>query len=244
MMLGRQLQLPPALEHAGGLPDPLPIAAAPIALNKTIAALSRYSLLARKEKLLAVHRLVQTVARDRMAGEEASAWAEAAVELVYQVRPDGQRLHEWAAGGQLLPHPESAANLAAEQGIESARLAELDNFIGFYLDFRGDYAAARPYLERALAIFTTRLGPDHPQMQTVRRNLAPLPDKRFPKTAVALIIASRNRLFGALSMRIYLDVCCLNRPFDDQSQNRIRLAGRVEIPVRNPLDWLREQKGL
>ena len=28
-------------------------------------------------------------------------------------------------------------------------------------------------------------------------------------------------------MRIYLDVCCLNRPFDDQSQERIRLASEA-----------------
>ena len=28
-------------------------------------------------------------------------------------------------------------------------------------------------------------------------------------------------------MRIYLDVCCLNRPFDDQSQNRVRLESEA-----------------
>jgi len=28
-------------------------------------------------------------------------------------------------------------------------------------------------------------------------------------------------------MRIYLDVCCLNRPFDDQSQDRIRLESEA-----------------
>ena len=28
-------------------------------------------------------------------------------------------------------------------------------------------------------------------------------------------------------MRIYLDVCCLNRPFDDQSQERVRLEGEA-----------------
>ena len=28
-------------------------------------------------------------------------------------------------------------------------------------------------------------------------------------------------------MRIYLDVCCLNRPFDDQSQERVRLEAEA-----------------
>lgn len=32
-------------------------------------------------------------------------------------------------------------------------------------------------------------------------------------------------------MRIYLDVCCLNRPFDDQSQVRIRLEAEAVILI-------------
>jgi len=32
-------------------------------------------------------------------------------------------------------------------------------------------------------------------------------------------------------MKIYLDVCCLNRPFDDQSQNRVRLEAEAVLSV-------------
>ncbi len=32
-------------------------------------------------------------------------------------------------------------------------------------------------------------------------------------------------------MRVYLDVCCLNRPFDDQSQVRIRLESEAVVMV-------------
>jgi hypothetical protein len=43
---------------------------------------------------------------------------------------------------------------------------------------------------------------------------------------------------------IYLDVCCLNRPFDDQTQQRIRLEARhqdlLQVRVDNPLQWLME----
>ena len=35
--------------------------------------------------------------------------------------------------------------------------------------------------------------------------------------------------------RIYLDVCCLNRPFDDQSQDRVRLDAEAETEV--PFVW-------
>ena len=34
-------------------------------------------------------------------------------------------------------------------------------------------------------------------------------------------------------MRIYLDVCCLNRPFDDQSQERIRLETEAVLSILN-----------
>ncbi|MBI4579940.1 MAG: PIN domain-containing protein [Planctomycetes bacterium] len=30
-----------------------------------------------------------------------------------------------------------------------------------------------------------------------------------------------------MTMRLYLDVCCLNRPFDDQSQERIRIESEA-----------------
>jgi hypothetical protein len=42
---------------------------------------------------------------------------------------------------------------------------------------------------------------------------------------------------------IYLNVCCLNRPFDDQTQERIRLEAEavlrilanIQVRVENPL---------
>lgn len=32
-------------------------------------------------------------------------------------------------------------------------------------------------------------------------------------------------------MRIYLDVCCLNRPFDDQTQDRIHLEAEAVLTI-------------
>jgi predicted nucleic acid-binding protein len=34
-------------------------------------------------------------------------------------------------------------------------------------------------------------------------------------------------------MRIYLDVCCLNRPFDDQTQSRIHLEAEAILSILN-----------
>lgn len=37
-------------------------------------------------------------------------------------------------------------------------------------------------------------------------------------------------------MRIYLDACCLNRPFDDQSQERIRLESEAILLIMTRLE--------
>lgn len=47
-------------------------------------------------------------------------------------------------------------------------------------------------------------------------------------------------------MRIYLDVCCLNRPFDDQSQERIRLEAEAvklvfDLIAKGDHQWISSQ---
>ena len=37
-------------------------------------------------------------------------------------------------------------------------------------------------------------------------------------------------------MKIYLDVCCLNRPFDDQSQDRIHLEAEAILTILKHVD--------
>lgn len=40
-------------------------------------------------------------------------------------------------------------------------------------------------------------------------------------------------------MKIYLDVCCINRPFDDQNQDRIRMESEAVLAIlkRCLIDW-------
>jgi hypothetical protein len=41
-------------------------------------------------------------------------------------------------------------------------------------------------------------------------------------------------------MKIYLDVCCLNRPFDDQTQDRVHLEAEAILSIFRRLeknDW-------
>ena len=36
-------------------------------------------------------------------------------------------------------------------------------------------------------------------------------------------------------MKVYLDNCCLNRPFDDQTQLRIRLESEAKLKVQEEI---------
>jgi len=36
-------------------------------------------------------------------------------------------------------------------------------------------------------------------------------------------------------MKIYLDNCCFNRPFDDQSQIRIRLESEAKLKIQDDI---------
>ena len=48
------------------------------------------------------------------------------------------------------------------------------NNLGGLLHAQGEYEAARPCYERALAIFEEKLGPEHPHTKIVRDNLESL----------------------------------------------------------------------
>lgn len=45
-------------------------------------------------------------------------------------------------------------------------------------------------------------------------------------------LGSRNR-FAILRMRVYLDNCCYNRPFDDQGQMRVRLETEAKLRIQS-----------
>jgi tetratricopeptide (TPR) repeat protein len=163
------------IDHADTLPDDLAAALRdPLARNAALNALERYSLLARADGTLNLHRLVQTVARDQMGEEKARVWAESAVKLVFSALPDWKRLHEWKAGAQFLPHMMTATNMAVSQELETTGVANLCNWTGYYLQYVGNYTGARPFYERALAIHEKTLGPDHPDTATSLNNLAVL----------------------------------------------------------------------
>lgn len=71
-----------------------------------------------------------------------------------------------ANAGTHLRHTTDCARSRAD-----ARAARLCNEMGALLDSMGEYAAARPYYERALAIRAQVLGPGHPDTRSARASL-------------------------------------------------------------------------
>ncbi|NIW93870.1 MAG: tetratricopeptide repeat protein [Phycisphaerae bacterium] len=119
--------------------------------------------------------MVQTVARDRMGAERAKKWVETAVDFLADTYNfDQHDMNTWAACSQLMPHLSVATELADELAHLTNQVAYLNNEAGFYLQYYGDLAGARPYYERALAIDEKVLQPDHPDTAIDLNNLGML----------------------------------------------------------------------
>ncbi len=151
-----------------------------LAVDDAFEALGRYSLVELLPETLSVHRLVQTVVQDMMLqkAEKQDYWIETAVATIDGLWPPGTfDVRSWPECDQLMPHSRACVGHAEKHGIESIALAQFLNRMGFYLDGRAAYSEAEPLYRRALAIFETQLGPDHPNTQTTRRNLELLLEK-------------------------------------------------------------------
>ncbi len=160
-------------DGAKHLPEPLAAAVADkLALNKAIAALRRYSLIEKKDDNLSVHRLVQTVTRDRLAQDEQMKWAEAAVRVVNDAFPgESDDVRTWPVCRKLLPHALAAAEQGEALNVAAEATGRLINQTGMYFLGRAQYDEAKQSFERALRIDEAAFGSDHPEVAIDINNL-------------------------------------------------------------------------
>ncbi|MCA9947326.1 MAG: tetratricopeptide repeat protein, partial [Anaerolineales bacterium] len=158
------------------LPEELvALAKSKLKLDKAIAALRRYSLLTRDGDTIALHRLVQTVARDQMPPEMRQRWAEVAVDLLLQAWPyDYHDLTTWERGGDFLPHLLAAAAEAENVDLLPEQTGLLLNQVGFFLHHRADYSLALNLYQRALEIDEKAYGSEHAAVAVRLSNLGQL----------------------------------------------------------------------
>ncbi len=161
------LQPRPGLEGKLGpdvAPILMPLLDNRLAAGDAVAALRRYSLVTPAgDGLVSVHRLVQAVTIDKMPGDLAGQWRQAAAALIEAAIPaDTDPPQTWPVCAALLPHARVAL---ADHSDGVARIA---NYVGE----SGSYAAARD-LERRIADAVERiLGAEHPDTLTARARLA------------------------------------------------------------------------
>jgi Tfp pilus assembly protein PilF len=147
----------------------------PLACDEVLAALRRFSLVEVSSDALAVHRLVQAIARDRLAEDARRTWVEAAVRLVDDAFPSGEDdpsdVRTWPVCARLLPHALAAARHAEALQVAAEATGRLLNQAGVYLWGRAEFADAKAAYERTLAIGKAAYGPDHPTVATRVNNL-------------------------------------------------------------------------
>jgi tetratricopeptide (TPR) repeat protein len=170
--------IPPRLlrDHREVLPERLVAAVADdLSWDALIAALRRYALMETAEPTLAVHRLVQTVMRDRLTEDMRRHWAAAAIACLARAVPRGEMppwdVRTWPTYAQLLPHGLAATAHAEALEVAREHTSFVLNELGLYLQARAQWTDARAAFERALTIGEAAYGPNHPTVATAVNNL-------------------------------------------------------------------------
>jgi tetratricopeptide (TPR) repeat protein len=144
------------------------------ACDSLLKPLLRYSLIEKNcnEHTFSVHRMVQSVQRDRLNAER-EGWFERTVRAVCAVFPTPE-FENWEWCAALLPHALTCLTYARKQPLETEATAALLVGAGYYLVECGLYKEAEPLFREALAIWRKALPEGHPDIATSLNNLAEL----------------------------------------------------------------------
>jgi tetratricopeptide (TPR) repeat protein len=137
----------------------------PLAYNRMLAAVGRYSLAALTPTTISLHRLVAAVIRARLGRETERRWADLAVRLLREIFPNQTwDPSTWKACERLLPHAITVADHAQQLRVAGQAAGWLLERATNYLCYRGQYRQARPIAEQALAITEAMVGPADPEV--------------------------------------------------------------------------------
>jgi tetratricopeptide (TPR) repeat protein len=137
----------------------------PLAYNRTLAVIGRYSLATGSSTAVAVHRLVQAVIQARLGEDGERRWAEIGVRLLRESFPnESWEVATWPTCERLLPHVLAVTEHAERLGLAGEQAGWLLDRASNYLHERGQYRQARPIAERALRVTEAALGPVDPEV--------------------------------------------------------------------------------
>jgi hypothetical protein len=146
----------------GAIPDEVDRAAALLALSEV--SLLRNDPFEDGTPAVAVHRLVQAVARARAGARDCAASAAERIGLRLKAiypRNGNDNPASWPLCAQLTTHLLTWCKLVAVSGAGTEEQAALLTSAGGYFYGRAAYDRARPLFERALAISEEALGPEN-----------------------------------------------------------------------------------
>jgi tetratricopeptide (TPR) repeat protein len=143
--------------------------------NEAMGAAGKFSLVKRQaeQKLLSVHRVVQTVVKEGMSEEERKKKAEQVVRAVNAVFPSVE-LAVWNQCERLVGSAQACSALMDEFGLRTLAASGLQGRAGSYLFHRARYVEAESLMRQALAIEEKVRGPEHTAVATSLNNLAEL----------------------------------------------------------------------
>jgi tetratricopeptide (TPR) repeat protein len=141
--------------------------------DAAVIPLRRYSLVQVSAGMLAVHRLVQTIVRDRMDDAARRTFAEAALNCVNDAFPayENTITEVWDIYARLFAHARAVTDETERLSIASEATARLLNQVGLYQQQRAEFAEAKALFERALKIYEDALGSNHEHVATTINNL-------------------------------------------------------------------------
>jgi tetratricopeptide (TPR) repeat protein len=159
-------------------PDDIPrellqgTAESPLAFNRRVEALLRYSLIRSGDGVIGVHRLVQEVTRKGLEAAEQRKWAEAAVTLVGDAFPfDLRDYRTWSACARVLAHAHQVTEHGERLSVSLAAVSRLLSVAGLYEQERAQLRSAWQLMRRALEIGERVHGPDHPTVARRANNI-------------------------------------------------------------------------
>jgi tetratricopeptide (TPR) repeat protein len=163
----------PVVDHAELLPEPLSeVAGDRLELGEVVTALRRYSLVKASSGGLVIHRLLQTVIRERLVEEEQTKWAGVAVRLLDASFPtEAGEPSNWPACQRLLSHGLNTLWHAERFGVEPDGSARLLGRVIDYLIVRGQLNDAEEIMRWMLPLAEAASRPRGPSTAAILRSL-------------------------------------------------------------------------
>ena len=140
--------------------------------DKAVQPLRRYSLVRVGKDLFDVHRLVQTIVRERMTDEARKTFAEAALNCVNDASPtETYDVRTWPVFVRLYAHAHTVVDETARLNLAPNQTARLLNVLAVYQQQRAELGEAKTLLEHALEICKSEFGTNHEYFATTINNL-------------------------------------------------------------------------